>query len=64
MAEALREVETTRDRQIRSTISVWSLSIGIVLTVLATNAGSYARFILHASQAGQWVRHAPEEEIL
>ncbi|MDE2723043.1 MAG: hypothetical protein OXI59_06675 [Gemmatimonadota bacterium] len=42
MAEALREVETTRDRQTRSPISVWSLSIGIVLTVLATNAGSYA----------------------
>ena len=53
MAEALREVETTRDRQIRSPISVWSLSIGIVLTVLATNAGSYARFILHATRLDQ-----------
>lgn len=53
MAEALKEVETTRDRQTRSPISVWSLSIGIVLTVLATNAGSYARFILHATRLDQ-----------
>ncbi len=52
MAEVLREAETTRDHQTRTPVSVLSLSIGVILTVLATNAGSYARFILHAT----WIK--------
>lgn len=37
----------------RSPITFWSLSIGTVLTVMATVAGSYARFILHTTRLDQ-----------
>jgi hypothetical protein len=37
----------------KSPISFWSLTIGSILTVLATIAGSYARFILHTTRLDQ-----------
>ena len=50
MAEPLIKEATVSGDQVRSPVSVWSLSIGLVLTVMATNAGCCARFILHATR--------------
>ena len=38
---------------VKSPISIWALTIGSVLTVMATVAGSYARFILHTTRLDQ-----------
>ena len=37
----------------RSPITFWSLSLGATLTVMATVAGTYARFILHTTRLDQ-----------
>ena len=37
----------------RSPVTFWSLTLGVVLTVVATTAGSYARFVLHTTRLDQ-----------
>jgi hypothetical protein len=47
------ETDHTQDEFQRSPITVKSLLIGTILTVVATNAGSYGRFILHSTRLDQ-----------
>ena len=47
------QTEELPEHQPRSPVTFLSLGIGAVLTVVATNAGSYARFILHATRLDQ-----------
>jgi hypothetical protein len=55
MAEPIQtqSIERGPEQSLRSPVTIASLAIGLALTVLATNAGSYARFILHATRLDQ-----------
>ena len=44
---------TSSDSDTRSPITPWSLGLGATLAVMATVAGTYARFILHTTRLDQ-----------
>ena len=46
-------VDTSDSAPTPAPITFWSITIGAVLTVMATVAGSYARFILHTTRLDQ-----------
>ena len=47
------QAEDAPEAVIKSPVSFWSLSLGTALAVMATVAGSYARFILHTTRLDQ-----------
>ncbi len=47
------QLDPVKESTGRSPITFWSLSLGAALTVLATVAGTYARFILHTTRLDQ-----------